>query len=172
MSVVMVGGSRSVHDVPKMLAARLSIIVERGMRVLIGDAPGFDRAVQAWLSQRGYRAVEVFCTRGEWRNNVGSWPIRAVDFEGRSRGRAFYTAKDDAMVSEADYGLFAWDGTSAGTLRNVRVLAERGRPSLVLVTRRGILATVRNVADMEGLERHDAQAPGDLGLFADEAEAS
>src|SRR5579859_6703867 len=110
------------------LARRLDNIIEKRLRVLVGDANGFDRAAQAYLAERGYSAVVVYCTAGECRNNVAGWPQHTVEYKGRDRGLEFYTAKDDAMLQDADYGLFAWDGKSKGTLRNIRKMAEHGKP--------------------------------------------
>jgi hypothetical protein len=93
------------------LARRFDNIIQKQLRVLIGDANGFDRLAQAYLSER--------CTNGFCRNNVGNWPLHAVEYHGRDRGLEFYTSKDDAMLQDADFGLFGWDGKSKGTLRNV-----------------------------------------------------
>jgi len=135
------------------LAHRLNSIMDKRLCVLVGDANGFDRAAQAYLAHNGYREVFVYCTAGEARNNVGVWPIRAVEYHGKDRGLGFYTAKDDAMLREADYGLFAWDGKSKGTLRNVRMMAERQRPSSVYVSPLRQFVTVRTPDDAEKLSR-------------------
>jgi len=158
------------------LAHRLDNIVEKGLLVLVGDANGFDRAAQAYLADNGYREVVVYCTSGECRNNVGDWPLYAVEYHGNDRGLEFYTAKDDAMLRDADYGLFAWDGKSKGTLRNVRKMAERERPSTVYVASIRKFVTVRTTADANLLSR-DMSIDTDTSedLFSDswrEAEAS
>ena len=150
------------------LAHRLNNIMDKRLCVLVGDANGFDRAAQAYLADNGYREVVVYCTLGEWRNNVGDWPIRAVEYRGKDRGREFYTAKDDAMLREADYGLFAWDGKSQGTLRNVRMMAERQRPSSIYVSPIRQFVTVRNPDDAAKLSRDmDKQTGLSEELFSD-----
>ncbi|MEX0774183.1 MAG: hypothetical protein WD042_00570 [Phycisphaeraceae bacterium] len=78
------------------------------------------------------------------RNNVGDWPLHAVEYHGQGRGFEFYTAKDDAMLQDADCGLFSRDGKSKGTLRNVRKMAEQGKPSAVYVSPIKKFVTVRN----------------------------
>lgn len=135
------------------LAHRLNNIMDKRLCVLVGDANGFDRAAQAYLADNGYQEVLVFCTAGECRNNVGGWPIRAVEYHGTDRGLEFYTAKDDAILREADYGLFAWDGKSKGTLRNVRMMAERQRPSSIYVSPLRQFVTVRTPDDAAKLRR-------------------
>lgn len=166
MNAVFIGGSLRVGQVNAEVAHRLDNIVQRGLRVLIGDAPGFDRAAQMYLATCGYKNAVVYCTAGECRNNVGNWPLHAVPYSGRDRGREFYTAKDDAMVQDADFGLFAWDGKSQGTLRNIQKMAERGKPSAVYVVPKGEFVTVRSLQDAGSLSRVDASAAAEE-LFSD-----
>jgi hypothetical protein len=136
------------------LSQRLDNIVGNQLRVLIGDANGFDRAAQAYLADHGYPLVVVYCTAGECRNNVGDWPIHAVEYQGRDRGLEFYAAKDDAMLRDADFGLFGWDGKSKGTLRNVCKMAEQGKPSVVYVSTSKRFVAVRNPQDASALSGH------------------
>lgn len=156
MSAVFIGGSRRLGRMNAELSRRLDNVIENKLRVLIGDANGFDRAAQAYLAERRYGPVVVYCTAGQCRNNVGGWTVHAVEYHGRDRGRAFYTAKDDAMLGEADYGLFAWDGKSEGTLRNVRKMAEQGKPSAVYISPIKRFVTVRNADDASKLSRQAA----------------
>lgn len=176
MTSVFIGGSRRLSRVNAEIAGRLDNIIRKELRVLIGDANGFDRAAQQYLADHGYRSVLVYCTNGQSRNNVGNWPQQPVEFHGRGRGLEFYTAKDDAMLRDADYGLFAWDGKSKGTLRNICKMAEQGKPSAVYVSSAKKFITVRNADDATSLSL-DAQlnVSGPEQLFSDscktEAEA-
>lgn len=168
MTSVFIGGSRRVSRVNPELAGRLDNIMNRRLRVLIGDANGFDRAAQSYLADAGYPEVIVYCTAGVCRNNVGDWPIHAVEYQGKGRGREFYTAKDDAMLREADYGLFAWDGTSKGTLRNVQKMAEQQRPSSVYVEPLRRFVTVRETSDLDVLSFDTEEIPeASEQLFSD-----
>jgi hypothetical protein len=151
---VFIGGSRRLGRMTAGLAHRLDNVMHNKLEVLVGDANGFDRAAQAYLAQHNYRSVTVYCTAGECRNNVGDWPLHAVEYEGRDRGLEFYTAKDDAMLTDANYGLFAWDGKSRGTLRNIRKMAEHGKPSAVYVSPIKKFVTVRNSQDISALSLH------------------
>jgi hypothetical protein len=166
MSAVFIGGSRRLGRVNAELARRLDNIIHKGLRVIVGDANGFDRAAQTYLAERGYRAVVVYCTNGQCRNNVGGWPTRAVEYRGRDRGREFYTAKDDAMLRDADYGLFAWDGQSEGTLRNVRKMAEQGKPSAIYVSPAKRFVNVRSVEEASHLSVDVGEAAS-VELFSD-----
>jgi adenine-specific DNA-methyltransferase len=84
--------------------------------VVIGDANGADKAIQQYLHSRGYRNVEVFCSDGECRNNVGEWTVRAVAVATPERDFRFYSAKDQEMAEAATVGFMIWDGKSIGTL--------------------------------------------------------
>lgn len=168
MTSVFIGGSRRLGRMNAELAHRLDNIIDRQFRVLVGDANGFDRAAQAYLADRGYREVVVYCTSGNCRNNLGEWPQQAVEFNGRSRGFEFYAAKDDAMLHDADYGFFAWDGKSKGTLRNICNMARLEKPSAVYVSPSREFVTVRSVPDAVKLaENSGTGALATEDLFSD-----
>lgn len=168
MTTVFIGGSRQFARTNPEIEQRLQLFIDNNDRVIIGDANGFDRAAQAYFARREYRNVIVYCTAGKCRNNVGGWPVRAVDYDGERRGREFYTAKDDAMLHDAECGFFAWDGESKGTIRNVRKLAERGQPATVYLSRSRRFVTVRSKADALRLSRGVEIAPdSQTDLFSD-----
>ncbi len=151
MSSVFIGGSRKISRMNAELARRLDNIIQKQLRVLVGDANGFDRLAQSYFAEHHYPSVIVYCTNGVCRNNVGNWPLNPVPYNGRDRGLEFYTAKDEAMLQDADYGLFGWDGKSKDTLRNVRIMAEQGKPSAIYVSPIKKFVTVRNIDDVAAL---------------------
>ena len=110
MTSVFIGGSRRISRMNAELAHRFNNIIQKELLVLIGDANGFDRLAQAYFAKNHYPSVLIYCTAGICRNNVGNWPLHVVDYQGRDRGLEFYTAKDDAMLQDANFGLFGWDG--------------------------------------------------------------
>lgn len=168
MNSVFIGGSRKISRMNAELARRLDNIIRKQLRVLIGDANGFDRLAQTYLAEHDYASVVIYCTNGVCRNNVGNWQLHAVEYQGRDRSLEFYTAKDDAMLQDADFGLFGWDGKSKGTLRNVRIMAERGKPSAVYVSPIKKFVTVRNPQDVASLSPEmDARAAHGEDLFFD-----
>ncbi|HET9227171.1 MAG TPA: putative addiction module antidote protein, partial [Thermoanaerobaculia bacterium] len=67
MTSVFVGGSRKVSRLSVDLRRRLDQIIDKKLHVLLGDANGADKAVQAYLKERSYPNVVVFCTGGECR---------------------------------------------------------------------------------------------------------
>ena len=60
MNSVFIGGSRRLGRMNAEIARRLDNIMQKELRVLIGDANGFDRAAQSYLSGHGYRSVVVY----------------------------------------------------------------------------------------------------------------
>jgi hypothetical protein len=168
MNSVFIGGSRRLGRMNAELSQRLDNIIEKQLPVLVGDANGFDRAAQTYLAEHGYPLVVVYCTAGECRNNVGEWPVHAVEYPGRNRGLEFYTAKDDAMLRDADYALFAWDGKSKGTLRNICKMAEQGKPCVVYISTVKKFVTVRNTKDASALAGDmSAEVMASQDLFSD-----
>jgi hypothetical protein len=165
---VFIGGSRRVSRMNVELAHRLDNIIHKKLKVIIGDANGFDRVAQAYLAENKYGNVRVYCTAGICRNNVGRWPLHAVEYAGTDRGLAFYTAKDDAMLHDADFGLFAWDGVSKGTLRNIQKMAASNKSSAVYLSPSRTFVTVRNPQDASLLFRDSQnQAAAAEDLFSD-----
>lgn len=119
MTKVFVGGSRHVSRLNAEVRKRLDNIMAKGFPILIGDANGADKAIQQYLNSKQYQHVEVFCSDGICRNNVGKWPMRPVPAGTRERSAQFYSAKDRVMAQDATVGLMMWDGKSVGTLLNV-----------------------------------------------------
>jgi adenine-specific DNA-methyltransferase len=131
MTKVFIGGSRSLGRLNPEVRHRLDTIMEKGHQVLIGDASGADKAVQAYLNSQSYSDVQVFCVGDRPRNNVGDWRIRSIQSDESSDRREHFTVKDRAMANEASVGFMVWDGESLGTLLNVFRLASAGKKVLV-----------------------------------------
>lgn len=119
MKTIFVGGSRHASRLNADVRQRLDNIIGKGFPIAIGDANGADRAIQHYLKEKGYSSVEVYCSGGVCRNNVGNWRVRNVPALSTKTGVQFYSAKDRAMATEALAGFMLWDGKSIGTLLNV-----------------------------------------------------
>jgi len=149
---VFIAGSRSLTRLNVALRERLDRIISEGHEVLVGDANGADRAVQAFFSERGYRNVTVFCTGGRCRNNLGQWSTMAIaPPAGVSGGYDFYTVKDREMASVATHGLMVWDGDSRGTFANIRTLVAAEKPVVVYLSTGRTFVTVKDEADIDEL---------------------
>ena len=119
MTKVFIGGSRRTSRLNTHIRERLDGIMERGGSIIVGDANGADKALQEYLHGKHYRNVEIFCTEGVCRNNIGNWPKRDIPANTSKRDAQFYSVKDRAMAQEATTGIMMWDGQSVGTLLNI-----------------------------------------------------
>jgi hypothetical protein len=133
MTKIFIGGSRRVSRLSPQVRKRIDNITAKNLPILIGDANGADKAVQSYLHDKHYSNVEVFCSAGACRNNIGNWQVRSVATDTRGRNAHFYSAKDRAMTHEADIGLMVWDGGSAGTLLNVMRLISMKKKVVVYI---------------------------------------
>jgi adenine-specific DNA-methyltransferase len=148
---VFVGGSRRITRLDGEVLRRLDRIVEKRLPVVIGDANGADKAVQRYLSERKFEAVEVFSADESPRNNVGGWPICVIRPGHARKDFDYYAAKDRAMAAAATVGLMLWDGQSRGTLMNVLRLADQRKPVVVYVQPRKGFLDVRSQGDLAAL---------------------
>jgi hypothetical protein len=151
MKKVFIGGSRRISRLNEQLRKRLDQIVQKELQVLLGDANGADKAVQAYLDERGYRRVQVYCSAGDCRNNLGSWEVKSIKPPHSRRDFEFFTAKDAAMAEEADVGLMLWDGESSGTVVNAARLIAAGKPVVVYIAPNKEFRTLKSQTDFEAL---------------------
>jgi hypothetical protein len=134
-------------------------MVDHGLTILVGDANGADRALQAHFAERGYSDVIVYCSNNVCRNNLGNWSVRCVETDARPGSRSFYEAKDLAMARDAEYGLMIWDGHSSGTLNNILILTEQRKIVSVYVTCDKSFYDLKNASQLElFLEEHHPEA--------------
>jgi len=162
MMKVFIGGSRRVSRLDEQVRGRLDEIIRKQLPVIIGDANGADRAVQDYFRTCGYEQVEIFCTEGRCRNNVGKWKIRPVPAPaGRKHDFEYYAAKDRLMAEEGSIGFMLWDGKSRGTLANVLRLMEQGKKVVVYLAPSKQFTTLRNMNDWDQFSRnlHSGTAP-------------
>ena len=138
MTTVFVAGSRAISKLNDQIRERLDNIMRQQLSVLVGDANGADKAVQAYLAKCAYRNVTVYSMQVS-RNNVGDWPIKH-HFGGPTakHDRHFYGIKDLAMTKDATWGFMLWDGESKGTLTNVvNLLNTKKRRRYFILVHRG-----------------------------------
>lgn len=151
MKTVFVGGSRKLSRLNEQIRSKLAEITERGLHVLVGDANGADRAIQAQLRDWGYSRVTVLFVGSAPRNNEGSWPTERVSPPSSARGVDYYGAKDIVMARNAEAGLVLWDGESKGTLANVRNLVREHKPVAVYFSKQRRFRNVLVEAELHEL---------------------
>ncbi|HEV2501757.1 MAG TPA: hypothetical protein VGV39_01695 [Mesorhizobium sp.] len=147
MSMIFLGGSRDIFELPPAAIERIGAIVAAEHGVLIGDAPGADAEAQGLLAGYNYEHVGVFCAGDTPRNNLGDWAVYRVPPPLGAHGFDVHAPKDREMGRRADYGLMVWDGRSPGTCLNVLRLAMMSKPCVIYDMSRGSVATVQNTAD-------------------------
>jgi hypothetical protein len=144
-----------VSRLDDQVRGRLDEIIRKQLPVIIGDANGIDKAVQDYFRQRAYEQVEVFCTEGRCRNNMGNWKVRPVPAPaGRRHDFEYYAAKDRLMADEGSIGFMLWDGKSRGTLANVLRLIEQGKKVVVYLAAVKQFTTLRNMDDWDQFNRN------------------
>lgn len=159
MTTVFIGGSRKIVRLDKAVTLRLETIVEKQIPVLLGDANGADKAVQAYFRDVRYPHVTVYCTGDDCRNNLGGWRETHIRPTGNARrkDRKFFTLKDRAMSSAATHGLMLWDGDSLGTLVNIVRLRRENRVAVVYVKSKGSFVDVRSDKDLNDLKEYSSE---------------
>jgi hypothetical protein len=153
MTTVFLSGSRKINRLNDSIRGRLKNILDQGFNVVVGDANGADKALQAYLAEAHYDKVIVYCAGSVCRNNLGEWPVREIDVDAKFKGRDFYTQKDKAMALEADYGFVLWDGKSAGSINNVLELMKNGKAVVVYCGPEKAFHNVKQVTDVQTLLR-------------------
>ncbi|MDP4027251.1 hypothetical protein Q8W71_32290 [Methylobacterium sp. NEAU 140] len=145
MPTIFVGGSRQVDHLPDAFGHRLRNIVAGGHRVVVGDAPGADTAIQRRLHEQAHGEVTVYCSGAVPRNNHGRWPTRRARVPEGARGFAFHAVKDRHMAEVAEFGLMLWDGTSPGTVLNALRLVDGGKACVMFDLSRQEIVTIRSI---------------------------
>ena len=151
MTRVFIAGSRQITRLPAEVKSRVDTMIDKGFQILVGDANGADKAVQAYLAAKAYPHVLVHCMERHCRNNVGHWSTREVPAPKGARGFDFYSAKDRVMADAAEYALMLWDGKSKGTINNVVNLSRVGKPAVVYIAPKKRFLTVKIFDDLRGV---------------------
>jgi hypothetical protein len=174
MSMIFLGGSRDIFELPEPAVGRIGAIVAAEHGVLIGDAPGAASEMQGLLAGYNYEHVGVFCAGDTPRNNLGDWAVYPVPPPLGAHGFDVHAPKDREMARRADYGLMVWDGMSPGTCLNVLRLAMANKPCVIYDMARGSLTTVYNTADWRAMLHHtgpDVRRQVEARMTADEKSA-
>ena len=135
--IVFIGGSRSISYLHLEVKQRLNQIIAKGLKVLIGDADGADKAVQQHFKDHNYSNVCIFHMSNPnrkfngCRNNLSNWSTTAIDCSKGTTGKSFYAMKDRIMTKQSSVGFMIWDSESNGTLNNMKRLLNQGKPVVV-----------------------------------------
>jgi hypothetical protein len=103
MTTVFVAGSRAVSKLNDQIRERLDNIMRQQLSVLVGDANGADKAVQAYLAKCAYRNVTVYSMQVS-RNNVGDWPMKSHFGAPTAKHDRHYYEQWDVLAAGSDAG--------------------------------------------------------------------
>lgn len=148
---IFIAGAKAIASIDELPKQKIASICHNGFEILVGDCTGIDSAVQEECLSLMYRNVVVYASNGYVRNNLGKWPVKAVQVPPNMKGFDFYAQKDIAMADDADYGFMIWDGVSRGTLSNLVNLAVRGKSSLVYLHPIKKMVCLKNLDDVNSL---------------------
>ena len=135
MNSVFISGSIEITTLSQPVQEALNNIINKNLKVLIGDARGVDEAAQKYLFKHHYTNVEVFSIKNPPRICISKdFTIRIVDYQKKHEylilddkeknkiqfsERKKQTFKDIEMSKIADYFLVVWDAKSKGTKDNI-----------------------------------------------------
>ncbi len=151
MTNVFFGGSRNLRRLNNEIKNRTDKIITQGFHMLIGDANGADKSMQNYLYEHKYGRVTIYCMGNDCRNNIGSWMIKRVSSDRKTKDFAYFSLKDLRMSEDADYGFMVWDGKSKGTLNNIINLCERNKTTLVYFVPEEKFYTISKFGDVAEL---------------------
>jgi hypothetical protein len=159
MTTVFLSGSRKISRINDAIRQRVDNVVAKKLDIVIGDANGADRAMQAYLAEIGYEYVTVYFVGVQPRNNVGNWRTEGIAAPSNLTGRDFYTVKDKKMAQQADFGLVLWDGRSAGSIANVLEMLKSGKKAVVYFGPEKTFYTITSGEDAQKLvDKCDAES--------------
>ena len=116
------------RTLPKAIKNELDDHINKGHKIIVGDAPGIDRQVQQYLNKKQYSNVEIYgpgtevryTANKKWKTN----PINAPEYEVGSK--EWLAKKDIEMSKIADEGLaVTLDEGAKATRKNVERLIEQ-----------------------------------------------
>jgi len=151
MTTVFISGSMKIKNINPLVLNRIENIIKSSFDIIVGDADGVDTSIQAFLKEKSYEKVVVYCSGQFARNRLGSWAVEKVFTEEKENSIKFYSAKDIEMANKCDFGLMVWDSKSTGTLSNVLRLLKQEKKSLVFVNKNKSFVKIVNIKDLEHL---------------------
>ena len=94
-----------LDDIPDGVKREIDKIVKSNAKIIVGDAPGADTAIQKYLDNLDYKNVKVYTADPEVRNNVGKWEVEKIGADGLTDDRDIRLQKDIAMTKAATRAL-------------------------------------------------------------------
>lgn len=114
------------EGLPDPIKKEIDGYIAQKKKIIVGDAPGLDTAVQEYLAERGYKKVVVYGT-DYTRANKGGWKEKISDGSQYEEGSSdWHKVKDKAMQDDAMEGLavILEKGGAGATRKNVEALVR------------------------------------------------
>ena len=120
-----------LDDIPDGVKREIDKVVKSNAKIIVGDAPGADTAIQKYLDNLGYKNVKVYTADPEVRNNVGKWDVEKISAKGLNDDRDIRLQKDIAMTKAATRALAISpddDRPDSAMSKNIDRLNEQSTP--------------------------------------------
>ncbi len=117
------------NGLPKPIKDEIDGYIRDKKKIIVGDAPGLDTAVQEYLAEKGYKKVVVYGT-DYTRANKGNWKEHISDGSQYEEGsKEWHAVKDRAMQDDAMSGLavILEKGGAGATRKNVEALVQANK---------------------------------------------
>jgi hypothetical protein len=119
MSSVFISGSIAIKNIPNSVEHSIDRIINKNIKILVGDADGVDTMVQNYCKKRNYYNVIVYSISNP-RYKVSGFENKSISVVTNSKKeRERQQEKDSAMTIDSDYSLAIWDGKSKGSYQNI-----------------------------------------------------
>ena len=117
-------GSSSFKDreLPVEVRERIDKAIERGMTIIVGEAPGANRLYQDYLKKKGYRNV-IVGHAVRLRYNAGNW--KDVKY-GRN-----LKEREKKMIEDCDSAVVIWMNNSSVIAGDLEMLKRLGKPTFL-----------------------------------------
>ena len=110
------------RELPVEVQERIDIAMERGMTIIVGEAPGASRAYQDYLKAKGYQDV-VVGHAVRLRYNAGNWKD---DQYGRN-----LKEREREMIEDCDSAIVIWMNNSGVIAEDLEILKRLGKPTFL-----------------------------------------
>lgn len=117
------------NGLPDPIKKEIDGYIAKKKKIIVGDAPGLDTAVQEYLAEKGYKKVVVYGT-DYTRANKGNWKEKISDGSQYEEGsKEWHAVKDKAMQDDAMSGLavILEKGGAGATRKNVEALVSQNK---------------------------------------------
>jgi len=108
------------EGLPIEVKQRIDQAIERGMKIIVGEASGASRLYQDYLKARGYRNV-VVGHAVRLRYNAGNWKDVQYGKDLKERERR--------MIEDCDSAIVIWMNNSGVIAENLELLKRLGKPT-------------------------------------------